>query len=197
MKPNNHPQKGASITVDPIRRREDIQAISKLISDSPRDHLLFTLGINNGLRVVDLLRLTVKDVKNLKIGELIPIKETKTGKINILMINKSAYKSLQNYLSKTSPKDSDFLFNSRKGNKPLQSQAVSKLIKKWTRAVNLQGYYGAHTLRKTFGYIQRTEFGVGFEILCRRYNHSSPSITMRYLGIQDKEVGAILLHDIG
>ena len=197
MKPNNHLQKGARITVEPIRRREDIQAISKLISDSPRDHLLFTLGINNGLRVIDLLRLTVKDVKHLKVGEYVQIKESKTGKTNILFINKSAYKSLQNYLSKMEPKDSEYLFKSRKGEGPLQSQAASKLVKKWTRAINLQGNYGAHTLRKTFGYIQRTEFGVGFEILCRRYNHSSPSITMRYLGIQDKEVGAILLNDVG
>jgi hypothetical protein len=48
--------------------------------------------------------------------------------------------------------------------------------------------YGAHSLRKTWGYIQRTVYGVGFEILCKRFNHSSPAITMRYLGIEDKEV---------
>lgn len=197
MKTNNHPKKQDRIAVDPIRKIEDIQAISKLISDSPRDHLLFTLGINNGLRAVDLLRLTVKDVKQLKPGEFISIKESKTGKNNILMVNKAGYKSLQNYFSKVTLKDSDFLFKSRKGDGPLQSQAVSKMVKAWTRAINLQGNYGAHTLRKTFGYIQRTVYGVGFEILCKRYNHSSPAITMRYLGIQDKEVGAILMHDIG
>lgn len=197
MRPNNHPKKDDRIAVDPIRRIEDIQAISKMLSTSPRDHLLFTLGINNGLRAADILRLTVKDVKNLKIGESISIKESKTGKTNILMVNKAIYKSLQNYLLKTSPKDSDHLFKSRKGDGPLQSQAVSKMVKTWTGAINLQGSYGAHTLRKTFGYIQRTVHGVGFEILCKRYNHSSPAITMRYLGIQDKELENILLNEIG
>jgi integrase len=196
MKPNTHPPKRDRIAVDPIRKREDIRAISRLISDSPRDHLLFTMGINNGLRAADLLRLTVQDVKHLKVGESISIKESKTGKTNIVMVNRAVYKSLQNYLSKETPKDSDYLFKSRKGKGPLQSQAVSKMVKKWTRAINLRGNYGAHTLRKTFGYIQRTVHGVGFEILCKRYNHSSPSITMRYLGIQDKEVGDILMHDI-
>jgi len=196
MRPNNHPKKGDRIAVDPIRRIEDIKAISKLLADSPRDHLLFTLGINNGLRVVDLLRLTVKDVKHLKPDEFITIKESKTGKTNILMVNKIVHKSLQNYLSKTNPKDSDFLFKSRKGEGPLQSQAVSKMVKTWTRVINLQGNYGAHTLRKTFGYIHRLR-GMGFEILCKRYNHSSPSITMRYLGIQDMEVRDILLYPIG
>jgi hypothetical protein len=39
--------------------------------------------------------------------------------------------------------------------------------------------------------------GVGFEIICKRYNHSSPAITMRYLGIQDKEVHGVLMNEIG
>jgi len=197
MRPNNHPKKNDRIAVDPIRRIEDIQAISKMLSDSPRDHLLFTLGINNGLRAVDILRLTVKDLKHLKPGQFISIKESKTGKTNILMVNKAVFKSLQEYLSRVNPGDDDFLFKSRKGDGPLQSQAVSKLVKTWTQAINLQGNYGAHTLRKTFGYIQRTVHGVGFEILCKRYNHSSPAITMRYLGIQDKELEGILLNEIG
>jgi integrase len=196
MKNNNHPRKGARIAVDPIRRLEDIKTISKMLSDSPRDHLLFTLGINNGLRVVDLLRLKIKDIKHLKPGESIRIKEQKTGKDNILMVNKTVFKSFQNYMAHLKPDDTDYLFKSRKGNAPLQSQAVSKLVKKWTADINLAGNYGAHTLRKTFGYIQRTVFGTGFEILCKRYNHSSPSITMRYLGISDKDVQEILLHDI-
>ena len=59
------------------------------------------------------------------------------------------------------------------------------------------GNYGAHTLRKTWGYIQRTLHGVGFEIICKRYNHSNPAITMRYLGIQDKEVHSTLMNEIG
>jgi integrase len=197
MKKNNHPKKGDRIAVDPIRRLEDIQAISKMLSGFPRDHLLFTMGINNGLRVIDLLRLTVKDVKDLKPGDTITIRESKTGKDNILMVNKTIYKSLQNYLRQLAPDDNDFLFKSRKGNGPLGSQAASKLVKKWTGAINLRGNYGAHTLRKTFGYIQRTVYGVGFEVLCKRYNHSSPSITMRYLGIHDKEVGSILMNEIG
>jgi len=197
MKKNNHPQRGDRIAVEPIRRVEDIQAISKMLASSPRDHLLFTMGINNGLRVADLLQLTVKDVKHLRPGDEITIKESKTGKPNTLKINKKTYKSLQNYLHQLKPDDSDFLFKSRKGNAPLQSQAVSKLVKKWTHDINLPGNYGAHTLRKSFGFIQRMVYGTGFEVLCKRYNHSSPAITMRYLGIHDKEVGDILMNEIG
>lgn len=193
----NHPKKGDRIAVDPIRRIDDIKAISLLTRESPRDHLLFLMGINNGLRAADLIKLKVKDVRDMKVGDTLTIKESKTGKDNILVINKTVDKVLKAYLDKVRPNDEDFLFASRKGNGHLQSQAVSKLMKKWTKSINLRGNYGAHTLRKTWGYIQRTVHGVGFEIICKRYNHSSPSVTMRYLGIQDKEVHNTLMNEIG
>ena len=53
----NHPKKGDRIAVDPIRKPKDIKAISKLTQDYPRDHLLFIMGINNGLRTCDLIKL--------------------------------------------------------------------------------------------------------------------------------------------
>jgi integrase len=155
------------------------------------------MGINNGLRAGDLIELKVKDLKDMKVGDTLTIKESKTGKDNILVINKTVYKALRNYLDTVQPDDDQYLFASRKGNSHIQSQAVSKLVKKWTRAINLRGNFGAHTLRKTWGYIQRTVHGVGFEIICKRYNHSSPAITMRYLGIQDKEVHSTLMNEIG
>ena len=194
---NNHPKKGDRIAVDPIRKLKDIRAISKLTESNPRNHLLFIMGINNGLRAGDLVKLKVRDVRYLKVGDTLTIKEGKTGKENILVVNKSVHKALQRYLEKVQPGDNDFVFASRKGNSHIQSQAVSKLVKGWCKAINLKGSYGAHSLRKTWGYQQRTQHGVGFEIICRRYNHSSPAITMRYLGITDREVHEVLLNEIG
>ena len=193
----NHPKKGARITVEPIREIKNIKAIFKLTQGKPRDHLLFVMGINNGLRAGDLVKLKVKQVRYLKIGDTLTIKEGKTGKDNILVINKTVYKALQNYLDIVQPDDDAYLFASRKGDSHIKSQAVSKMVKGWAKEINLRGNYGAHTLRKTWGYIQRTVHGVGFEIICKRYNHSSPAITMRYLGIQDKEVHSVLMNEVG
>ena len=197
VKKRNQPAKGSNITVDPVRRIEDIRAISKLLEGSPRDRLLFLMGINNGIRTGDLLKLKVKDVRHLKAGDFISIKESKTKKDNVLVVNKTVYKALKNYLDKVQPDDNDYLFASRKGNKPLQTKSINRLVKGWTKAINLKGNYGAHTLRKSWGYIQRTKHGVGFEIICKRFNHSNPAVTMRYLGIQDKEVHETLMNEIG
>ena len=68
MKNRNHPKKGARTVVDPIRSRKDINAFSKLLSDKPRDFLLFKMGVNNGLRT----------------GDYISIREKKPDKENVL-----------------------------------------------------------------------------------------------------------------
>lgn len=192
----NHPLKGSNMTLSPIPE-EKIQAIKKMLNDNPRNLLLFTLGINNGLRVKDILELQIKHLKNCKPGDTFPIIETKTGKKNIVCINKEVHKVWKMYLEKYGSKtDDDYVFFSKKGG-ALTSGMVNKLIKGWCKDVGLaQERYGCHSLRKTFGYIQRTKFGVGFEILCKRYNHSSPAITIRYLGIADHEVNGILLNEI-
>lgn len=136
------------------------------------------------------IKMTVKP--SAKIGV-----EEKTRKKNILVMNKSIFKSLQVYLEVMKPNKEAMLFKSRKGNDAITIQHVNILVKRWTRMINLKGNFGAHSLRKTWGYVQRTHYGVGFEILCKRFNHSSPSITMRYLGIEDKEVQNILMNEVG
>ncbi|SDM95106.1 hypothetical protein SAMN04488502_10974 [Dendrosporobacter quercicolus] len=63
--------------VEPIRDKKQIQGMKKYLKgQNCRDWLLFTLGINSGLRVSDLLKLIVTDVKG---KERIIIREQKTG----------------------------------------------------------------------------------------------------------------------
>ncbi len=120
------------------------------------------MGTNNGLRTGDLLKLKVGDVRGMKVGDTLMINEGKTGKRNILVMNKSIYKSFQIYLDAGKPCDDAFLFASRKGKCPITIQCVNNMVKQWARMINLKGNYGAHSLRKTWGYIQRTTYGVGF-----------------------------------
>ena len=191
----NHPAKGSSIVVEPIREKKDIEAIRNMLSDDPRNHLLFVLGINNGLRTGDLLKLRVKQMTGMKPGDSINIKEGKTGKQNILVVNKTVHEILNQYLEESKLSGEDYLFKSKRGNQALKIQAVNAFIKKWTSAINLKGNYGAHSMRKTWGYFQRTNYGVGFEIICKRFNHRNPAVTMRYLGIADSEVKNVLMNN--
>jgi integrase len=90
---------------EPIRKLDDIKAIKKLLNDNSRNLLLFTLGINNGLRISDILNLKVHQLKNLKPGEYINIQEIKTGKNNIVYVNKEVFKAFNNFLKDENPED--------------------------------------------------------------------------------------------
>lgn len=50
--------------VYPIKDKEKITQMKKILSSNKRNLLLFNLGINSGLRVSDILALDIKDVKN-------------------------------------------------------------------------------------------------------------------------------------
>jgi len=108
----------------------------------------------------------------------------------------TVHKALANYLEKLCPDSEDYLFKSRKSRKAISVEHSNRMVKDWCRQINLRGNYGTHTLRKTLGYNQRVHYGVGYELLCKRFNHSSPSVTMRYLGIEESEVNDILMNEI-
>lgn len=197
MKNPNHPAAGSTITVEPIKALSDIENIKKLLAQRSRDLLLFTIGVNSGLRMGEILRIKVGDVRDLKPGDSLFLDSTNSAKPSVLFINRVIHEAIRAYLGEGELDSSQYLFRSRKGNnKPLSVGSANGLVKSWARAVNLSGNYGAHTLRKTFGYIQRMYYGVGLEVLARQFNHSGPAATMRYLGIQDKEVKGVILHDI-
>jgi len=182
-------RKGISCLVDPIRDVEDIDRIKKLLKGKPRDLALFVCGINNGLRISDLLALRAGAVSHLKPGEAVQIVETKTGKRNVFMVNNAVHKALQGYIKAEGLRDNQLLF-------PISKVRAHQLVKEWTREAGLRGNFSTHSLRKTWGYQQRTRFGAGFELIAKRFNHSSPSVTMRYLGIEDKEVNGLLMNEI-
>lgn len=197
----NHPVKGSSIRVDPIRDLKDIKLIKKILIERPRDFALFVLGINTNLRASDLLRIRVGDVRYLKPGEYFTLREKKTLKLRSITINKAVFDAIRQLLEdEQNVVDVDYLFRSRKKQSAsggmLTVSYLNSLVKSWCREINLRGNYGSHTLRKTFGYIHRTVFGTDIPTLMEMFNHSSQRQTLTYLGIQSCEIKDAYLKEI-
>ncbi len=190
----NHPKKGSMIKVEPIRKLKDVKAIKQFLTDKPRDLCLFTLGINTNLRASDLLRLTAGRVRGLKAGDEIEIKEQKTGKMRRITLNKGVIRSIQGLLASREYNDEEPLFVGQRG--PLTVPSVNRLVKSWCKAINLRGNYGSHTLRKTFGFHQRVNFGVSLPELMVIFNHSSQQETLNYLCVQAEEVRSIYQNEL-
>ena len=85
----------------------------------------------------------------------------------------------------------DYLFKSRKGNKPLRVDSTHKIIKNTLRELNIKGNYGTHTLRKTWSYhiyMSNSSNPRILAILQKALNHSSQAVTLRYIGIEQEEI---------
>ncbi len=195
MQKKNHPQQGSSIKVDPIRDRNTIMAIKDLLKDKPRDLCLFTLGINTAFRANELLSLKVGDVAHLQIGDFIELKQMKNKKYRSATLNRVSYEAIQRWLYlHPDPRPHIPLFLSRQGG-AITVNYLWKLLKGWCKAVGLEGNFGTHTLRKTWGYHQRTSNpeNASVSLLMRAYGHTSEAQTLEYLGIQPKEINSLYL----
>ena len=182
----NRPETGSSIKVEPIKRKRDIGSIKKLITESPRNLALFIIGINTNLRASDLLRI--------KAGDSIEIKEKKTGKFRRINLNKACIQAIQRLLESRELGDDEPLFTGQRGR--LTVPSVNRLVKSWCRAINLKGNYGSHTLRKTWGYHQRVNFGIDVPRLMVCFNHSTQRQTLDYLCIQPEEIRDVYQNEL-
>jgi integrase len=167
--------------VQPIRSKEQIEdmkwALRRFCSE--RDYILFLLGINTGLRVGDMLKLKVKDVKRKK---RVVVKEGKTKKARELQLA-NIYDELNAYIDTL---DSEWLFPSRKGDRPITPTQSYRQLNKAAEFAGVESI-GNHTLRKTFGYwfYKQTKDVAKLQTIL---NHSTPAITLRYIGITSEEI---------
>lgn len=169
--------------VQPLRSLQKIEDMKWALRRhcSERDYVLFLMGINTGLRVGDLLRLKVADVRGKK---RVTVQEGKTRKPRIIYLT-NIYEGVESYVS--SLKASEWLFPSRKGKHPISRIQAYRQLQKASDMADITEGIGTHTMRKTFGYWHYKQFKDVAE-LQMILNHTHPKVTLRYIGILEEEV---------
>jgi len=181
-------------TVDPIRNPKKILAIKNNLKgrEEYRNYLLFSIGVNSALRSSDLRNLKVSDVLDSKgdIKKYLYTRVKKTKREIRITINEAMREAINYYLSKAKVFNPDqYLFKSKRRDKPITNVALFYLIKKWTKEVDLTNErYSAHSLRKTWGYQARKYHGASIDMISEKLGHRSTKVTKRYIGITQEEV---------
>ena len=176
--------------VEPIRCKGQISKIKTYLKNKNlRDYLLFVLGINSGLRISDLLLLTVDDVKE---KDRIQLREKKTGKNKDFPLSDTCKKAIKEYLD-TIQISNGCLFKSKKGDNPITRIQAYRIINQAARTIGITEAIGTHTLRKTFGYWAYKK-GVDITKIQKLLNHSAPSVTLAYIGITKDELDDIYIN---
>lgn len=149
---------------------------------------LVVFGINAGLRISDILKLKHEDLLN----DSLSLVESKTNKKRIIRLNdniKNAYALLKERCSESN----GFVFTSNQ-NTVFSSQYVNRKLKEILGSKSLA--ISTHSLRKTFGrqvWSNNNETDKALLYLSELFNHSSPAITKRYLGIRQEELDDIYM----
>ncbi len=187
--------------VFPIVDRRKIEAVKRLmVADKDyRDLFLFSLGINSGLRISDILALrwgTFLDGQGrlLKVLSKVRVVEGKTKKVKVFVLNSAIWSALRSYFESLG-RDvlrGGWVFVSRNGlkSRPITRVQAWRLLNHYARLVGLDVSIGTHSLRKTFGY-HLYKSGVAVEYIQKMLNHSTPGVTLRYIGITQEKMDEI------
>lgn len=179
--------------VEPIKNKKKIDAFLKqLKGTNERDWLLAKLQLNLGLRICDVVDVKVGDIMKNKstFKSYFSLTETKTRKGKVIKLNDSIKKVIKDYVKSNDLEMDDYLFTSRKtkdGEKHhISTTQAYRIFKDAADAVGIENF-GTHSLRKTWGYFSYTASKYNIGLIQKMFNHSSPAITLRYIGIDQEQ----------
>lgn len=151
-------------------------------------YLLVLLGFNTALRVGDLCKLRVKDVRG---RERVRVVAEKTDKMSNMLLQDAAQAAIDRALGN---RDGDeYVFTSRQRSrkdgrrKPISRQRCYAIVKEIAKEAGYEERVGCHTMRKTFAW-QFYQTSGDLAELQKALNHSSQEATIRYLGLDQDRI---------
>ena len=183
--------KYSNTTADYLVWSDAMNLIRKLAKDNNyKMSLLVALGCFTGLRISDILALRWNQI--LGVDEFTII-EKKTGKKRTLRLNPQLQKHIQECYEHIKPIGVKApILVSQKGT-IFTIQAINRILKDIKKKYKVKiKNFSCHSLRKTFGrqvYNMNSENSeLALVKLMELFNHSSVSITKRYLGLRQEEL---------
>ena len=171
-------------------QRTQIEA--QLADHDPIYSDVWKFGLNTALRISDLLSITMNDVRELDPARpVLKILEAKTDKVRAILLNSAVMDVINRRLDaypkhvwlfqSTSPK------NSRRSPKPINRRSVARVLEEVGQSIRPRVQLGTHSMRKTRGFAMHSA-GHSIEKICKVLNHSSTTVTMRYIGLTQSDI---------
>ena len=183
--------KYSNTTADFLQWDEAMNLIRKLAKDGNyKMSLLIALGCFTGLRISDILSLRWNQVLD---TDEFTIIEHKTKKKRTIRVNLKLKNHIRDCYEHIEPVGINApILISQKGT-VFSIQRINEVLKEIKRKYRLQiGNFSCHSLRKTFGrqvYNMNSDSSeLALVKLMELFNHSSVSITKRYLGLRQEEL---------
>ena len=135
---------------------------------------------NLGLRVSDILRLRPSDIVNDGGRYRLAITEQKTGKQRVFTVPLVIEQYIENYCLRNSIGRNDLIF-------PLTTRAIQKQLAIVCKYLGYEGV-STHSFRKWYATEIYRNNGYDIALVQRLLQHSSASVTQRYIGIEPQRI---------
>ena len=147
-----------------------------------------TLEANLGMRISDILHLCYCDI--IKDGDRyrLNISEIKTGKERIFTVPEEILQYINDYRIRNHMSEHQLLFD-------LSERQIQKHLKAACDYLGIDGV-STHSFRKYFATQIYINNGYNIELVRQLLQHSSASVTQKYIGIQQKQVEDALQNHI-
>lgn len=151
---------------------------------NPRIATALMLEANLGLRISDIIKLRLSDI--VRDGERyrLAITEQKTGKARVFTVPLALYQFIRCYCLDNGISPDAVIF-------PITERAVQKQLR---IVCDYLGYGGisTHSFRKYYATEIYKANGYNIALVQQLLQHSSPAVTQRYIGIQQREIEAAI-----
>lgn len=164
--------------------------VDGIFEPNPRIATALQIAANTGLRIGDVLRLTmnsfIKDGENYRFD----IIEEKTSKKRNFIIPDPVYNLLVEYSAKLEIGNDDLLFSITEREVQKHLLRICKFLGNDYRNIS------SHSFRKMFAMNCYKNSGCDIDLVCALLQHSSTSVTRRYLGLTDKKINEALINAV-
>jgi integrase len=147
---------------------------------------ILQLEANTGLRIGDILDLTLSKIVKDGNRRRFDVIEQKTKKPRTFTIPESVYSFLTDYAMQNNITKDQPLFVGNNGKK-ISERAIQKQLAIVCDYLGLDGI-STHSFRKTFATTAYTDSNYNIELVRQLLQHSSTSTTQRYIGIGTKQI---------
>lgn len=168
---------------DILSETEVLALLSKI--ENIKHRVMIMTGYSAGLRVSELVNLTLRDIDSSRM--LIHIRRGKGKKDRYVPLSRKLLEVLRAYFKQYGPKE--YLFEGQGGG-PYSTRSAQKLLQEAKKKAGIRKKGSIHSLRHSYA-THLLEGGTDIRMIQELLGHNDPKTTMRYTHVSKRSIGGV------